>query len=487
MDITTTPTLAPPPGYVSPDALKLQQDYAKALLSQSQSDPVHSWSQGLGNMVEALVGGSMARKAGERQTAAESAAMGQSAALITALMNPAGAAASPGGGGGTPTPAPAEPPSDWMAQGLDAATPSAPAAPAGIDPARVRAVLVNPYIPAETKSQILALWGKNRPDYDFTAVDGNLVRTDKHTGQASSVYAAPAKPSTEYGDYLKTVDQAIAAGRQPGSFEDYQIKMKSAGRSQVNIDQKAEGAEAQERGKALVDHFKSLAEDLPAADQLSQGVSQLDGLLQGVDTGTQAALRSWIQQNTGIALGEGSDKLQAVGALVDYMAPRMRVPGSGSSSDRDVALFRSSLPSLINQPDGNKLIIDTLHSMADHRIAVAQISEDYLTGQIDSKTALEKMRALPDPMEGFKKAAPVAPAAPPVTAAVPAGAAPSGWTDAEWGALTDDERAQLAAKKAPPAPPPSPADADWAAAAAEAQRNPLQPLTMKPPVRAGLP
>lgn len=437
------PTLAAAPG-PSPEALALQQEYAKHLL-QGSDQPIHSWSQGLAGVVDALVGGTMMRKAGERQSAAEAAAsaadasaQGQSSDLIMALMNPAGAGQTPGA---PPDSASSPPPDagDMFGSGLAAALPAAGgAAPAGpppasagapaIDPAQVRAVLANPRIPAATKAQILELW------------------------KAQNAPPAIEKPTDDMREY--------AASQRDPAFRQYLIDQKQAGRSQVSIDQRGEGAEAQERGKAVVQHFKTLAEDLPAADQLANGVSQLETLLQGVDTGSEAALRSWIADNTGVALGDNVDKLQSITALTDYMAPRMRVPGSGSSSDRDVAMFKSALPSLIRQPGGNQIIIDTLRSMANHRLAVAQISEDYLTGQIESKDALAKMRGLPDPMEDFKKAAPPpeAPAASPTADAAPETPPPSGINPDEWGVMTPEERAlfgpQVAAPVASPEPSP---------------------------------
>ncbi len=218
----------------------------------------------------------------------------------------------------------------------------------------------------------------------------------------------------------------------------------------LSPEEQASLAENEARNKETVAHFGELAKDLPAADQLAQGVDQLEGLLQGVDTGSEAAVRAWVAENTGLQLGEGTGKLQAISSLVDYMAPRMRVSGSGSSSDRDVAMFRSSLPSLIRSPEGNKLIIDTMRSMAEHRIAVAQISEDYLTGAIEKDDALAKMRDLPDPMADFKKAAPpVAPAVSAPAIQTPSEQPPSGVDSALWPFMTPEERALF---KSPPQP-----------------------------------
>lgn len=221
--ITTAPTLASAPG-PSPEAIALQQAYAKQLL-QGSGQPIHSWTEGVAGIVDAIVGGTMARKAGERQSAAEAGAAGQSSDLIMALMNPAGAGQTPGAS----SPSASSPPpdtGDMFGQGLAEALPAAGgAAPAAssptagapaIDPAQVRAVLANPWIPEETKQKILALWQASMPkppappEYKFMdAGNGHIVRTRADTGQAEEAYAAPEKP----GDNWVPLDEPDPQGR----------------------------------------------------------------------------------------------------------------------------------------------------------------------------------------------------------------------------------------------------------------------------------
>ncbi len=464
-----TPTLAPAAG-PSPETLALQQAYAKQLLTPNDQ-PIHSWSQGLAGIVDALVGGTMMRKAGQRQSAAESAANDQFASLLT------GGAQSPAGNGMVPgaqlpqAQAPSSPDTGFAAPASAASGGAAPAvvpsaatgAPA-VSPAQMQAALAilrNPYAPAVQKALAAKMLTPVPPEYGFQVAGDQLIRTEKNSGAFAPVYTPTPKPSTDYGDYLKAKAEGF-----PGKYEDWQKEMKAAGRNVVSIDQRAQTAEETARGGAIVDHFKALAGDLPAADQLIQGADQLEVLLKGVDTGSEAGVRDWLRKNTGIALGDNADKLQAVSSLVDYMAPRMRVPGSGSSSDKDVEMFKSALPSLMGTPGGNQMVIDTVRAMAEHRLAIAQISEDYLTGAIESKDALVKMRSLDDPLAAFKKAAAVAPpaATPPPAAAVttPATAAktppPAGWGP-EWDHLTPEEQATVLAKRrsaAPVAPVPVP-------------------------------
>ena len=47
---------------------------------------------------------------------------------------------------------------------------------------------------------------------------------------------------------------------------------------------------------------------------------------------------------------------QVLAAAINYMTPKMRVSGSGSSSDKDVELMQDALPTLSGSPQGNRLI-----------------------------------------------------------------------------------------------------------------------------------
>lgn len=58
--------LSTPSGYATPEQLSSVRDYAKALLYGSGQQPVQHWTQGLSNMVSALVGGYTLHRAGER-------------------------------------------------------------------------------------------------------------------------------------------------------------------------------------------------------------------------------------------------------------------------------------------------------------------------------------------------------------------------------------------------------------------------------------
>ena len=62
--------LSTPSGYATPEQLKSTYDYAKALMQGNLQQPVHHWTQGVSNMVSALVGGNMEYNANRQENAA---------------------------------------------------------------------------------------------------------------------------------------------------------------------------------------------------------------------------------------------------------------------------------------------------------------------------------------------------------------------------------------------------------------------------------
>lgn len=140
-----------------------------------------------------------------------------------------------------------------------------------------------------------------------------------------------------------------------------------------------------------------------ASGQLAE-LTKLEDLLAGVDTGAGAQFKSFLGQygiNT-----EGLSDIQAAEAAVSRLIPEQRQPGSGGASDKDFATFKAALPSLINQPGGNKLIIDTLRAINEYDVAASIIAGKVLDGpENGGLTRAEGRKALLElgnPLAGFK-------------------------------------------------------------------------------------
>jgi len=164
-----------------------------------------------------------------------------------------------------------------------------------------------------------------------------------------------------------------------------------------------EKEEDKERGKGLASRFNKMAEDGPQAMQDLAAAQRLDTLMRNVEPGTRTAALEAIRKVTGFDLDPNASNVQAASALIDYLVPRMRVAGSGASSDRDMQTFKNSLVSLMGTPEGNAIVMQTIGGMAQMRVQMARIAEDYQVGDIDAKTANQRIRDLGDPFAQFKQ------------------------------------------------------------------------------------
>lgn len=160
--------------------------------------------------------------------------------------------------------------------------------------------------------------------------------------------------------------------------------------------------------KKAADSFSTLIDSGYTAQANAGQLERLEGLLaeapQGMTGGFTQALGEF-----GIE-GEGLDEVQAATALINKMVPAQRPAGSGPMSDRDVELFKSSLPRIINQPGGNALIMETLKGINDYTMAQAQIAAKVFNGEINPATGKaytpadgrKELMALPNPLANFK-------------------------------------------------------------------------------------
>lgn len=101
---------------------------------------------------------------------------------------------------------------------------------------------------------------------------------------------------------------------------------------------------------------------------------------------------------------EGADNVQAATALISALVPAQRPPGSGTMSDADLELFKQSLPQIMNQPGGNKKIIDTIKAIAQYDIDGANIAlrvrlPDGDPEKLTRAEALKQLQERPNPLQ----------------------------------------------------------------------------------------
>jgi hypothetical protein len=211
------------------------------------------------------------------------------------------------------------------------------------------------------------------------------------------------KPTQDIQEYQFYEDREKAAGRQPlGPLEWDQARRKaSAQNTTVNNNMKTEGEFEKEAAKKQAEFFSTLADEGLNARADLDVVNQLDAFLKdngGMGTGLATTLSKW-----GIPF-EGAGDLQAADALINKLVPTQRAPGSGTMSDRDVQLFKDSLPSLWNQPGGNEKILGVMRGMADYKSRQGEIADMVLNGDMTRQEGRRALRELPNPLEEFRNA-----------------------------------------------------------------------------------
>lgn len=210
-----------------------------------------------------------------------------------------------------------------------------------------------------------------------------LRQTEAAANARAMLAAGTSKPPSKVQAYEYAVNQL-------GMTQEEALKFANSGQTTI-ISDKGVDEFAKLDAKTLSEAFSVGAN----AQRNMANINRLEQLLGETETGSMAALK-FAAGNFGIET-EGLDDLQAAAALINSLVPQQRPAGSGPMSDADLALFKQSLPRLINQPRGNEIILQTLRGIAQYDALGAQIVQKYRSGEIDKNEAFQQLLNRPDP------------------------------------------------------------------------------------------
>jgi hypothetical protein len=188
----------------------------------------------------------------------------------------------------------------------------------------------------------------------------------------------------------------------PGTFLEYQTALSEAKRptTNVTVNGDKEGAKvlAKRLGERVEigDQSRKMKGDLSVLSDLSTKIGTV-----GATGDIMNALGPYASA-LGIKI-EGLSDFEAFSSVVSRLAPTMRPPGSGATSDFEFKQFLNSLPKLSQTTEGRQKVLETLNALSDYNIAVADISEKALAGEIDRAEATRMTRALGNPMQMMRK------------------------------------------------------------------------------------
>ena len=155
----------------------------------------------------------------------------------------------------------------------------------------------------------------------------------------------------------------------PGTFEDWMTQKKSEGTRIYNTLPGGPSQEDQIITKLTEDSAMRLSEDVyNTAREGSEVISLLSVLEPMVDdpnfqTGAGTPFRMTMSRVLNAVGVLGDDEIDDLGdqeffqKTISYLTPRLRVSGSGSSSDADIDLFKDALPGLKNTRRANQLVL----------------------------------------------------------------------------------------------------------------------------------
>jgi hypothetical protein len=200
----------------------------------------------------------------------------------------------------------------------------------------------------------------------------------------------------------------------PALKDAIQRRLGGAGTS-VTVDQRGENEFKKVGGKLIAERFDSYVK---AGDDARGVVADLDSLREigsRITTGKSAEITAALgpyAEALGVKIDNLPD-LQAYKAITAKMAPRMRPPGAGATSDFDLRQYIEALPGLGKTPGGNEIIANTNQALAEHRLKVADIASRALAGELMPREAEKMIRELPDPLTLWKQSRGKSPAASP--------------------------------------------------------------------------
>lgn len=190
----------------------------------------------------------------------------------------------------------------------------------------------------------------------------------------------PVKGPSSYEEYVRTDPTP--------TFEEYKeflLEKEAAGATRIDTAQKAKDYFAQEGIKAGFATKKEIDEQIQLNSQLLDRIKlSKDLLLEGVETGPIEEFLKPFRSfaiNLGVADEEtiqNYTQQELFSATTDYLVPRMRVVGSGATSDREIELFKSTVPTLGRTTKGNLVIAAGLEAMFEYNKKRGFLADQYL-------------------------------------------------------------------------------------------------------------
>lgn len=185
--------------------------------------------------------------------------------------------------------------------------------------------------------------------------------------QPGMMASAPEQPKKPSG--VQEYEYAKSQGF-PGSFEDWKTNQTKAGATTVNMPPgHAKGLEALQKGDA--ERIIGLEAGASKLREIMPDLARIEEANAKFNTGPTANIRLFLGAFANeLGFSVDTDTLsegEIISSIQNRLAPAMRETGSGSSSDRDVAMFLDALPNLMRSPEGNRKVVQHIRSIYERK------------------------------------------------------------------------------------------------------------------------
>jgi flagellar protein FlgJ len=304
-----------------------------------------------------------------------------------------------------------------------------------ITPEYVRAVMTSRATTDADKQWVMGMYNQQRAAQQADAERARAEQQNRETAEALNIdprlggvapvvsaraaqmFAKPEGTTSDQRELVQVNRERQAAGLPTIRMDEYKIQKAKAGASSVNVNtgSKADEKFSEAFAKGDADALGTIAAAGMAARRNMGRIDRLETLLNASQTGGLAVLKQRAGEfgiNT-----KGLKDIQAAQALISSLVPEQRQPGSGPMSDADLALYKESLVRIINQPDGNKRIIEGLRGIAKYDAEGAAIVQQLRENKINRAQAFEMLQNRVNPLAEFSQppartGAPAQPGAP---------------------------------------------------------------------------
>ena len=379
---------------------------------------------GIQNVAQALAARNAQMGGGQAQVAMPTPAS-PSVANVAAALPPQQAAAYTSGAGPAPS------------QGVQNVAASVMASQAGMNPqARMGLDLIRSGRRAEGMALLNQAMKPN--EYGFQVVGDQLYRTDPRGGTVTPMgVEKPPTPSSvapgtslvdprtgrviyKNGEGYRSLTDPAERQRYGIGADDtkpYQLgpdnRVHGVGSgTTVNVDTKGASKFTEKANELQAKRYGEMIDGGDSARQMQGDIDMLEGISKGLATGRGAEAKlaiaqfakSWGFDDIATNLTGGKlAEMEAFSSVIDRLTPQMRQGMPGAASDRDVAIFKNALPSMIKTPEGNAIVIQTLRAMNGYKMQAGDIAGQAIRGEIPQAEADKQIKALASPFAQFKE------------------------------------------------------------------------------------